>query len=250
MALTLPARLPISLAGPHDYGRLIRLPKGIPVPERLIKGAGSQKVAQALLGSGVIRFYDREPFTFTSGLKSPVYVNIRGLLSAPQRDEVIRIWCEGLAALTNHPFDIAVGGETAGIPYAAFVAAQTGKPMAYVRKKTKDFGLKNQIEGGDIAGKRCALIEDLTTDGGSKIAFVEVMREAGALVDLTTSIFYYGIYPETADRLAEHDLSLFYLCDWSDVLKSGGADGYFDADQRDELAAFLSDPQGWKPRAR
>ena len=216
--------------------------------ERLIKGAGSQQVAASLLASGVIRFYKDEPFTFTSGLKSPVYVNIRGLLSAPQRDEVIRIWCEGLAALPD--FDIAVGGETAGIPYAAFVAAKMGKPMAYVRKKTKDFGMKSQIEGGDIAGKRCPLIEDLTTDGGSKITFVDVMRAAGATVDLATSIFYYGIYPETADRLAQHDLSLFYLCDWSDVLTSGGADGYFDADQRAELADFLSNPQGWKPRTR
>jgi len=218
------------------------------VQERLIKGAGSQQVAASLLAAGVIRFYDGEPFTFTSGLKSPVYVNIRGLLSAPQRDEVIRVWCEGLKRLPD--FDIAVGGETAGIPYAAFVAAQMGKPMAYVRKKGKEFGLKNQIEGGDIAGKRCPLIEDLTTDGGSKIAFVEVMRAAGAVVDLTTSIFYYGIYPETADRLAEHDLSLFYLCDWSDVLQSGGADGYFNAEQREELSSFLNDPQGWKPRSR
>jgi orotate phosphoribosyltransferase len=205
------------------------------VPERLIKGAGSQQVAAALLASGVIRFYEGEPFTFTSGLKSPVYVNIRGLLSAPQRDEVIRIWCEGLAGLADHQFDVAVGGETAGIPYAAFVASRTGQPMAYVRKKTKDFGMKNQIE-------------DLTTDGGSKIAFVDVMRAAGATVSLTTSVFYYGIYPETAGRLAEHDLSLFYLCDWSDVLQSGAAAGYFDARQRDELAAFLSNPEGWKPR--
>lgn len=220
------------------------------MPERLIKGAGSQKVAAALLASGVIRFYEGEPFTFTSGLKSPVYVNIRGLLSAPQRDEVIRIWCEGLTGLSDFPFDVAVGGETAGIPYAAFVAGRTGMPMAYVRKTAKGFGLKNQIEGGDIAGKRCALIEDLTTDGGSKITFVEVMRQAGASVELTSSIFYYGIYPETADRLAQHDLSLFYLCDWSDVLQSGAADGYFDAGQREELASFLSDPQGWKPRPR
>ena len=220
------------------------------MPERLIKGAGSQQVAAALLASGVIRFYDTEPFTYTSGLKSPVYVNIRGLLSAPQRDEVIRIWCEGLTALGDFPFDVAVGGETAGIPYAAFVAAKTGKPMAYVRKKTKDFGLKNQIEGGDIAGKRCALIEDLTTDGGSKIAFVEVMRQAGASVRLTTSVFYHGLYPQTAERLAEHDLTLFYLCDWTDVLQSGAAEGYFNAAQRDELAAFLGDPQGWTPRQR
>jgi orotate phosphoribosyltransferase len=214
------------------------------VAERLIKGAGSQDVAAALLASGVIRFYDGEPFTFTSGLKSPVYVNIRGLLSSPKRDDVIRIWAEGLKALPD--YDVAVGGETAGIPYAAFVAAQTGKPMAYVRKKGKDFGLKNQIEGGDIAGKRCILIEDLTTDGGSKITFVDVMRQAGATVDLTTSVFYYGIYPETADRLAKHDLSLFYLCDWSDVLKSAG--GYFTDAQREELSSFLSNPQGWKPR--
>jgi orotate phosphoribosyltransferase len=215
------------------------------VVERLIKGQGSQQVAAHLLASGVIRFYDKEPFTFTSGLKSPVYVNIRGLLGAPQRDEVIRIWCEGLRSLPA--FDYAVGGETAGIPYAAFVAGQMGVPMAYVRKKGKEFGLKNQIEGGDLSGKKCILIEDLTTDGGSKIVFADVMREAGALVDLTTSVFYYGIYPQTADKLAAHDLSLFYLCDWTDVLQSSGATGYFTEAQRDELSVFLKDPQGWKP---
>ena len=214
--------------------------------ERLIKAKGSEQVAAHLLAAGVIRFYDGEPFTFTSGLKSPVYVNIRGLLGAPQRDEVIRIWCEGLKTLPA--FDYAVGGETAGIPYAAFVAGQMGAPMAYVRKKGKEFGLKNQIEGGDLTGKRCVLIEDLTTDGGSKITFAEVMRDAGALVDLTTSVFYYGIYPQTADKLAEHGLSLFYLCDWSDVLQSSGASGYFSASQREELSQFLTDPQGWKPR--
>lgn len=214
--------------------------------DRLIKSTDSEAVAAHLLSAGVIRFYKDEPFTFTSGLKSPVYVNIRGLLSAPQRDEVIRSWCAGLKTLPD--FDIAVGGETAGIPYAAFVAWALGKPMAYVRKKGKEFGLKNQIEGGEIGGKRCVLIEDLTTDGGSKITFVDVMRQAGAHVDLTTSVFYYGIYPQTADRLAEHALSLFYLCDWSDVLKSSGASGYFSADQREELSDFLGNPQGWKPR--
>jgi orotate phosphoribosyltransferase len=217
------------------------------VADSLIKAAGSEQVAAALLASGVIRFYDGEPFTFTSGLKSPVYVNIRGLLSAPQRDEVIRIWCDALKA--QAPFDVAVGGETAGIPYAAFVAAQLGAPMAYVRKKGKEFGLKNQIEGGDIAGKRCVLIEDLTTDGGSKITFIDVMRAAGATVDLTTSVFYYGIYPETGDRMKAHGVSLLYLCDWSDVLKSAGSSGYFSETQGEELSEFLRDPQGWKPRS-
>ncbi len=218
--------------------------------DRLIKAAGSEIVAAHLLAAGVIRFYENEPFTFTSGLKSPVYVNIRGILGAPQRDEIIRIWCEGLKALPGFTdLDYAVGGETAGIPYAAFVAGRLAMPMAYVRKKGKEFGLRNQIEGGDLTGQRCVLIEDLTTDGGSKIAFVDVMRAAGAKVDYTTSIFYYGIYPETAQRMAEHDLSLLYLCDWSDVLKSAGATGYFSAAQRDELSSFLADPQGWTPRA-
>ena len=118
--------------------------------------------------------------------------------------------------------------------------------MSYVRKKPKGYGRGARIEGVMQEGSRVLLVEDLTTDGGSKLSFVDAIREAGAHCAHTAVIFYYGIFPETEKTLADHGVALHYLCRWSDVLGEARAQGAFDAATLDAVQAFLDDPRGWQ----
>src|SRR5207245_5343772 len=116
------------------------------------------------------------------------------------------------------PFDVVAGGETAGIAYAAWIAERLALPMQYVRKKPKGFGRNAQIEGDIRVGARTLLVEDLTTDGRSKINFCKALREAGAIVEHVFVNFYYDIFPESKKTLAELDVRLHHLATGWDVL--------------------------------
>ncbi len=142
--------------------------------------------------------------------------------------------------------DSLVGGETAGIPFAAFLAERLDLPMHYVRKKPKGFGIDAQIEGERISGKKVVLIEDLTTDGGSKIKFCNVLRAAGAEVENTIVIFYYSIFPSVPEKLAEFGLKLHYLASWWDILKFCRDEGANWSNRTlGEIEQFLMAPQEW-----
>jgi len=117
--------------------------------------------------------------------------------------------------------------------------------MYYVRKKPKGFGRDAQIEGDSVDGKRILLVEDLTTDGGSKLKFAEALRAAGASVADTVVVFYYDIFPETKARLAEHNLALHHLATWWDVLAAAKAGGHFDAETIEQVERFLNEPLSW-----
>ena len=133
-----------------------------------------------------------------------------------------------------------------GHAYAALVAERLGLPMTYVRKKPKGYGRNARIEGEMREGQRVLLVEDLTTDGGSKLSFVDAIRETGASCAHTAVIFYYGIFPETTQRLADHGVTLHHLCTWWDVLAEAREQGSFDAATLKEVEAFLKDPRGWQ----
>ena len=141
--------------------------------------------------------------------------------------------------------DALAGGETAGIPFAAWLAERTHLPMQYVRKKPKGFGRDARIEGDIKDGQRILLVEDLTTDGGSKLNFVEALRTAGAEVAHTFVIFYYDIFTDTPDRLAEVGIKLHYLATWWDVLAACKELGRFDSSTLDSVEAFLHNPRDW-----
>ena len=141
--------------------------------------------------------------------------------------------------------DALAGGETAGIPFAAWLAERTHLPMQYVRKKPKGFGRDARIEGDIKDGQRILLVEDLTTDGGSKLNFVEALRTAGAEVAHTFVIFYYDIFTDTRDRLAEVGIKLHYLATWWDVLAACKELGRFDSSTLDSVEAFLHNPRDW-----
>ena len=142
-------------------------------------------------------------------------------------------------------FDAVAGGQTAGIPFAAWIAERMGLPMQYVRRKPKGFGRNAQIEGHLEKGQRVLLVEDLTTDGGSKLAFADALRAVGAVTEHTMVIFYYDVFPDTHSKLASHGLKLHHLATWWDVLAQCRAENHFDTYTLDEVERFLNQPLQW-----
>lgn len=204
--------------------------------------------ARALLEIKAVHFNAETPFTLASGLPSPTYIDCRKLISYPR----IRAALMDFMAVTImrdagfEAFDNIAGGETAGIPFAAMVAERLALPMTYVRKKPKGYGRNARIEGVMTEGQRVLLVEDLTTDGGSKLSFVDAIRDTGATCAHTAVIFYYGIFPETVDTLAKHGVALHYLCTWWDVLAEARVQGAFDDKTLAEVEAFLTSPRPWQ----
>lgn len=204
--------------------------------------------ANMLLEIGAVHFNAAEPFTLASGLPSPTYIDCRKLISYPR----IRATLMDFMAATVmrdagfEAFDNIAGGETAGIPFAAMVAERLALPMTYVRKKPKGYGRNARIEGVMSEGDRVLLVEDLTTDGGSKLSFVDAIRETGATCGHTAVIFYYGIFPETIDTLANHGVRLHHLCTWWDVLAAARAGGRFDEATLKDVESFLRAPRAWQ----
>ena len=142
-------------------------------------------------------------------------------------------------------FDNVAGGETAGIPFGALVAERLALPMTYVRKKPKGYGRNARIEGVMTEGQRVLLVEDLTTDGGSKLSFVDAIRETGATCNATAVIFFYGIFEGVEKTLIDHGVQLLHLCTWWDVLEEAKDSEAFDTNTLTEVEAYLRDPAGW-----
>ena len=204
--------------------------------------------ANMLLEIEAVHFNAKDPFILASGLPSPTYIDCRKLISFPR----IRSALMDFMAVTVmreagfEAFENIAGGETAGIPFGALVAERMALPMSYVRKKPKGYGRNARIEGAMSEGERVLLVEDLTTDGGSKLSFVDAIRETGASCGHTAVIFYYGIFPETIETLRNHGVELHHLCTWWDVLAAAKDGGKFDEQTLAEVEAFLNDPRAWQ----
>ena len=204
--------------------------------------------ARMLLEIKAVHFNAEDPFTLASGLPSPTYIDCRKLISYPR----IRATLMDFMTITVmrdagfEAFDNIAGGETAGIPFAALLAERLALPMTYVRKKPKGYGRNARIEGAMHEGQRVLLVEDLTTDGGSKLSFVDAIRETGASCAHTAVIFYYDIFPETEQKLADHGVALHYLCTWWDVLAEARQSGIFDEKTLAEVEKFLNAPRTWQ----
>jgi orotate phosphoribosyltransferase len=142
-------------------------------------------------------------------------------------------------------FDAIAGGETAGIPFAAWFADRLALPMLYVRKKPKGFGRGAQIEGHLVEGQRVLLVEDMTSDGGSKINFCKALRDAGAKVEHVFVFFFYDIFPESKKILGDLGVTMHHLATWWDVLAVAKASNKFDKGKLAEVEKFMHDPAGW-----
>ena len=204
--------------------------------------------AKMLLDIKAVDFNTKEPFTLSSGLKSPTYVDCRKPISFPAVRSTMMdfLTTKVMADAGFDAFDNIAGGETAGMPFGALVAERMALPMTYVRKKPKGYGRNARIEGVMKEGERVLLVEDLTTDGGSKLSFVDAIRETGATCNHTAVIFYYDIFPETEKTLGDHGVQLHYLCTWWDVLEVAKETQAFDAETLIEVEAFLNDPRAWQ----
>lgn len=204
--------------------------------------------ARMLLEIKAVHFNAAEPFTLASGLPSPTYIDCRKLISYPRIRSTLMDFLT-VTVMRNagfEAFDNIAGGETAGIPFSALVAERMALPMTYVRKKPKGYGRNARIEGEMHEGQRVLLVEDLTTDGGSKLSFVDAIRETGATCAHTAVIFYYGIFSETIKTLSDHGVTLHHLCTWWDVLAEAREMDAFDAATLAEVQAFLTAPRAWQ----
>ena len=200
-----------------------------------------KRIARDLLSIRAVFFRPEEPFTWASGIKSPVYCDNRLTLTAPAVRTDVE---EGLATLIreNYPdCEVLMGTSTAGIAHAAITGHLLGLPMGYVRSGAKDHGRQNQIEGRLEAGQKVVVVEDLISTGGSVIEVVNVLREAGAEVLGIVSIFTYGMQ-KAADRLAEHNLVNVSASDYDTLLTVAADAGYIRAEQIPALLAFRDHP--------
>jgi orotate phosphoribosyltransferase len=207
----------------------------------------AETTARILLETKSVLFSPEKPFTFTSGRVSPVYIDCRRLISFPRARARLmdlgvamierRIGCESLDAIA--------GGETAGIPFAAWIAERMSLPMLYIRKKPKGFGRNAQIEGEMPEGARVLLVEDLASEGTSKLNFVGGIRQAGGVINHAFVIFHYGIFPQSLASLAAEKIQLHALATWWDVIDVAEGLGYFAPAELASVRSFLTDPGGW-----
>ena len=208
--------------------------------------ANGLETAHILLDIKAVNFRPEEPYMFTSGWASPVYIDCRKLISfTEERRRVIEMAAAQLRAVGALDVDMVAGGETAGIPYAAWIAEAASKPMLYVRKQPKGFGRDAQIEGYMEEGAKVLLVEDLTTDGASKIVFADALRAAGATVTDAFVVFFYGVFPGTAETLRNAGLVMHHLATWWDVLEAAESGEYFSPQAIQGVREFLADPTGW-----
>ena len=211
------------------------------------------KTAEILIDTQSILFNAEEPFTLKSGRKSPVYFDGRRLISFPKERSFLMD--AGAKILSDEigveNIELVAGGETAGIPYGAFIAERLEKPMLYVRKEPKGYGRMAQIEGvlPEDGAPKVILVEDMQTDGGSKKIFVDALRDAGASIEHTFVMFHYGIFPASEQNMKDIGITLHALATWWDVLAVAKDKAYFDSKTLDAVEAFLNDPENWEAAA-
>ena len=206
----------------------------------------SLDIAKILIDIKSINFSFKDHFTLTSGLKSPVYVDCRKIMSFTQEREFIINSAINYLNINNIDNEIIAGGETAGIPYAAFISEKLKKPMIYIRKKPKGFGINKQIEGNFHKNQSVLLVEDLATDGGSKINFINAMREARLKVRDIFVIFYYNIFDFKKSDLFKLDVKIHSLCTWKDIINYIETNNIYTEKEILNLKIFLSDPDKWR----
>ena len=200
-----------------------------------------RSIAEGLLSIRAVFFRPNEPFTWASGIKSPVYCDNRLILTAPEvRTQVESALCKIIRA--DYPdVEVLMGTSTAGIAHAAIVGHMMGLPMGYVRSSGKDHGRQNRIEGKLVPGKKVVVVEDLISTGGSVLDAVDALREAGAEVLGVVSIFTYGM-KKGVERLAAAQVKNVSLTDLDTVARVGVQEGYITEADVARLLAFRENP--------
>ncbi len=198
-------------------------------------------IAKDLLSIKAVFFRPDEPFTWASGIKSPVYCDNRLTLTAPEVRNHVEQGLKGLIEQHFPEAEVLMGTSTAGIAHAAITAHLMGLPMGYVRSGSKDHGRKNQIEGRLEKGQKVVVVEDLISTGGSVIEVVKVLKEAGADVLGVVSIFTYGM-KKGLERLAAENVVNYSLSNFDAIAQVAAEEGYIAADDVKRLIKFRDNP--------
>ena len=200
-----------------------------------------KKVAKALLSIGAVFFRPEEPFTWASGIKSPVYCDNRLILTAPEHRVTVETAIAETVKNEDPECDVLMGTSTAGIAHAAIAAHLLGMPMGYVRSGNKDHGRQNRIEGKLEKGQKVVVVEDLISTGGSVIDVVDALREAGAEVLGIVSIFTYGMQ-KGIDRLAAANVKNVSLTNFDVIAEVAADEGYIKPEDIARLIKFRNNP--------
>ncbi len=205
-----------------------------------------KEIAKALLSIKAVFLSPEKPFTWASGIKSPIYCDNRLILTAPEVRNLVE---QTIAETVKEKFpeaEVLMGTSTAGIAHAAIAAHLLGMPMGYVRGSAKDHGRNNRIEGRLEKGEKVVVIEDLISTGGSCIDVVEALREAGADVLGVVSIFTYGM-KKGLDRLAAANVTNYSLSNFDTLVEVAAEENYIRPEDRDRLKLFMVNPsdEGW-----
>ena len=201
-----------------------------------------RQIAKELLSIGAVFLRPDEPFTWASGIKSPIYCDNRLTLSEPQVRDQIEYSLSKVVQEKYPDCEILMGTSTAGIPHAAIVANLLGLPMGYVRGSAKDHGRTNRIEGKLLPGQKAVVVEDLISTGGSVIDVVEALREAGAEVIGIVSIFTYNMQ-KSKDRLSAAKVQNNSLTDFDTLVQVAAQEGYISLSDIDRLRRFRDNPR-------
>ncbi len=205
----------------------------------------NEDIAKILLEKKAVKLNAKDPFTFVSGIRSPIYCDNRQMIAYPEEREKI---VESFINKSRHyDFDIVAGTSTAGIPWASWISDKLNKPMAYIRGSKKGHGVGNQIEGANVDGKRVIIVEDLISTGGSSFCAVEAVRDGGGVCVVVVAIFTYD-FAKATNKFREGDCELLTITNFSTLANVAKKNGIL-ADE--ELAIVLDwnkDPQGWGPK--
>jgi orotate phosphoribosyltransferase len=205
------------------------------------------RVAQVLIEIEAIGFSPDAPVTFKSGIVSPVYVDNRTLPYWPEQWHTVLAAFQQLIREDNIQSEVIAGMAAAGIPHSAVLGYILRKPSVFVRKEVKEHGTGRLVEGGDVQGKRVALVEDLVTTGSSSLAGVRALREAGAVVSDCLAIISYG-FDEARAAFDEADVRLHTLTSFNVVVAEALKIGLFGAEEKSVIEDWFHDPHGWAAR--
>lgn len=202
----------------------------------------AKDIAKSLLGTEAVRLNVKEPFTFVSGIKSPIYCDNRKMIGFPkERQVVVDAFIE---VLKEKEFDIVAGTATAGIPWAAFIAQEMNVPMAYIRGEKKAHGAGRQIEGADFQGKKVIIIEDLISTGGSSIKAVAAAREAGASEVEVLAIFSYE-FQKAYTNFAADNIEWTTISNFASLIEVATEENYLDSSDAETALLWNKNPESW-----
>jgi orotate phosphoribosyltransferase len=203
--------------------------------------------ARMILEAGAVQYNGAQPFFLSSGWASPVYLDFQRLISFPRMRSVMMDFASETVLLDAgfEQFDAVAGAESAGIPYAAWIAERMSLPLQSVRRRPRGFGAQAQVQGSLRAGTRVLLVDDVTTDGRTKAALCAALRAVQARVDHVLVMFYYDVFPEARRLLDSLNIRLHYLATWRDVLAEARASGYFSAAAAADVERFIEQPARW-----